>query len=331
MFSDPILELLAASGRNVPMPGASGPIRSVMLHLDERTRARTLAVEFPAGFARPVAGRYRAGEELLVLSGELELDGMRLEPGDWAWLPPGLLRRRLSSRGGAVVYAWFSAGNDYEPSDRSLPGCPPARSERVGTGDASSRPLRDGGRGDGPGRSAIVSAGEEVTGPADVLMLDSLAWSRLEAGDRVLTGPRSAFVRWTGPEFILGDFFVTGWAAVTEQIRADLVRIGGFTHPLFVQPSHATAPLPGQGLLLLMGGLVEQTGRTDEAIALLGIREARFRRPAEPGTRLRVLVEVVSRAPRSPGRDVCGMRRHAGGGAGATLAEAFVEVLVRKA
>ena len=83
--------------------------------------------------------------------------------------------------------------------------------------------------------------------------------------------------------------------------------------------------------VLSMGGLVEQTGRTDEAIALLGIREARFRRPAEPGTRLRVLVEVVSRAPRSPGRDVCGMRWHAVDEADETLAEAFVEMLVRKA
>jgi hypothetical protein len=129
-----------------------------------------------------------------------------------------------------------------------------------------------------------------------------------------------------------GDTFATPAVAVTEQLRADLVRLGGFTHPLFTRPEKVMlpegSPLPGQAVLLLMGGLVEQSGRLDDAIALLGMREVRFRRPAIPGTRIRVTVEVVSCSPYSPGRAVCEMRWDAADDTGAALAQATVQMLV---
>ena len=48
---------------------------------------------------------------------------------------------------------------------------------------------------------------------------------------------------------------------VTEDLIATLVDRAGYTHPLFHPPPGAGGPpLPGQGVLLLMGGLVEQSG-----------------------------------------------------------------------
>lgn len=190
-----VLDLLAAAGRSVPMPDANSEVRSALLHRDEQTRARTLVVEFPPGFCRPVAGRYQAGEEFLVLAGELDLAGRKLVAGDWAWLPPGVLRRNFSSVPGAIVYAWFSAGNEWQASDEELP-CPPMRTESLGLGQAAPRSLRSTAAGDGPGASAVLALGTEVVGPAELLDLASFEWRRLAAGESWLTGPGPALVRW---------------------------------------------------------------------------------------------------------------------------------------
>lgn len=129
-----------------------------------------------------------------------------------------------------------------------------------------------------------------------------------------------------------GDSFVTSAVEVTERMRADLVRIGGFTHPLFARPAEVSlpegSPLPGQAVLLLMGGLVEGSGRLGDALVLMGMREVRFRRPAVPGTMVRVAVEVVSRTPHSPGRDVCDMRWEAISEADDVLVRATVQMLM---
>jgi len=81
-------------------------------------------------------------------------------------------------------------------------------------------------------------------------------------------------------------------AEVTNELVDDLVRLGGYTHPLFADRSpHAGRPMPGQGVLLLMGGLVEQSGRLDDAVALLEMKSARFHRMVTAGTQLRVDIE----------------------------------------
>jgi hypothetical protein len=126
--------------------------------------------------------------------------------------------------------------------------------------------------------------------------------------------------------------FRTPAVEVTEQLRRDAVRLGGFTHPLFTRPGDVRlpqgSPLPGQAVLLLMGGLVEQSGQLPDAIALMGMREVRFRRPAVPGDVLQVEVEILGQVQRSPGRAVREMRWTAVNDAGQTLAEALVTMLV---
>ncbi len=146
-----------------------------------------------------------------------------------------------------------------------------------------------------------------------------------------MTGVRASDGPGRGP-LRPGDAFMTPATDITEQMRTELVRIGGFTHPLFARPADvrlpAGSPLPGQAVLLLMGGLVEQSGRLDDAIALMGMREVRFRRPAVPGTRIRVNVHVVSRTRHSRARAVCEMRWDAADDAGELLVQATVQMLV---
>lgn len=184
---------LARGGRPVPMPASNAEIVSLLLHLDEGTRARSLAVQFPPGFARLEAGRYAVGEEFLVLTGALELDGRTLGAGDWCWVPPGALRGGFGSERGAVVYAWFSGRNDFVPApDEPAPAHSPIRSQRL----ADALVLRDGTGDAGPGRSAVLEAGESFMGPAEALDLGTAVWSRLEQHQSARVGAAGALVRW---------------------------------------------------------------------------------------------------------------------------------------
>ena len=82
---------------------------------------------------------------------------------------------------------------------------------------------------------------------------------------------------------------LTNTIEITEELRSTLVRIGNYTHPLFselevVKNSGMSAlPLPGQALLLLAGGAAENSGLMDDAIALVGLNETLFIKPAFAG------------------------------------------------
>ncbi len=86
---------------------------------------------------------------------------------------------------------------------------------------------------------------------------------------------------------------VTPAVEVTADLIATLVDRGGYIHPLF-RPSAqelaagTSAPLPGQAVLLLAGGLVEQSGALERAVALLELRQVRFLRMVRAGDVLHV-------------------------------------------
>jgi quercetin dioxygenase-like cupin family protein len=180
-------------GRTVPMPDANLDIRSVLLQRNPQSRARTMIAEFPPGFDRPVPGHYAAGEEVLLLRGMLTVGTLDLCEGDWAWIPPGVLRAGFSTATGAVAFAWFSGGNDWIRGGDGLAG---SRQEPVGwAADAVPRPLRSGGSADGPGSSAVVGRGTPVSGPAELVDLGTRCWRALDVADSV-TVQSSTFVRW---------------------------------------------------------------------------------------------------------------------------------------
>jgi acyl dehydratase len=106
----------------------------------------------------------------------------------------------------------------------------------------------------------------------------------------------------TYEDMSVGDRFRTPSRTLDDETVHGLIGLSGFTHPLFTDPEFAKAsgfgrtPLPGQAVLLLMGGLVEQTGRFDgTVIALTGFDAVRFLRPVFSGDCVMTEVEVVGK------------------------------------
>lgn len=99
----------------------------------------------------------------------------------------------------------------------------------------------------------------------------------------------------------------TGWTTVDQELIDTLVRVGGYTHPLFdptadQRAQGATAPLMGQGVLLLAGGLAERSGALDDVIALIGFAEVRFHRMVRAGGSLRLVLDLGATTTTSSGR-----------------------------
>ena len=102
----------------------------------------------------------------------------------------------------------------------------------------------------------------------------------------------------------IGDTFTTPSITLDAERVANIVAAGGYTHPLFTDPAFAAAspfgrtPVPGEGLLLVMGGLIEQTDRFDETtIALTGFDSVRFVAAAFIGDTVHVVAEVLAKEP----------------------------------
>ena len=95
--------------------------------------------------------------------------------------------------------------------------------------------------------------------------------------------------------------------AITQDLVDTLVRLGGYPHPLFhptpeERAAGRAAPLMGQGVLLLAGGLAEQTGALDDAIALVGLREVTFRSMVRAGTSVRLVMDLLTTTTTSSGK-----------------------------
>lgn len=106
----------------------------------------------------------------------------------------------------------------------------------------------------------------------------------------------------TYDEVQVGDRFTSPSRVITWEDMTTIVRVGGYTHPLFTTRKvlegtpFPSTPMPGQGVLLVMGGLVEQTERFDETVlALVGFKDVRFSSPVLEGDDIHVEVEVLEK------------------------------------
>ena len=100
---------------------------------------------------------------------------------------------------------------------------------------------------------------------------------------------------------------------ITDEMISTLVATGGYPHPLFQdgwkEIGMRGRPLPGQAVLLLVGGAMERTGKFDHAIALLGIDEVNFRSPVVAGDSIRLEWSEIEFIPwKSEGRELLRMK-----------------------
>jgi acyl dehydratase len=100
----------------------------------------------------------------------------------------------------------------------------------------------------------------------------------------------------------VGYTFTSPSRVITMDDIAALIALGGYTHPLFTDPAFLagtpfrSTPMPGEGTLHVMGGLVEQTGRFDDTtLALTGLDEVRFYVPVVADDEVHVEIEVLAR------------------------------------
>lgn len=89
--------------------GDRGDVQSKTLSLDSETGASSLLIQYPAGWSQPGPEYLRADEELFVLEGGLEINGIAHDEFGFAHLPAGYARQSFSSPQGAVVLTFFSA------------------------------------------------------------------------------------------------------------------------------------------------------------------------------------------------------------------------------
>ncbi|HEX9776339.1 MAG TPA: MaoC/PaaZ C-terminal domain-containing protein [Actinomycetota bacterium] len=141
----------------------------------------------------------------------------------------------------------------------------------------------------------------------------------------------------TYDDLAVGETFASAARELTEEDVDLLVRVGGYTHPLFTDPAFAAAstfgrrPLPGEAILHVMGGLVEQTGRFDDTvIALVGFDDVRFRGAAFAGDSINVEVEIVAKEGKPDDRGLITMAWRCLGADGRPLVEATARMLFQR-
>jgi acyl dehydratase len=100
----------------------------------------------------------------------------------------------------------------------------------------------------------------------------------------------------------VGDRFTSPPVTLAAEHAEEMIRWAGYVHPLFSDPGFAETvgfrgrPVPGELVLLFMGGLAEQTGVFDETtIALVEFDHVTFKTPALIEDTLRLEIEVTGK------------------------------------
>jgi acyl dehydratase len=141
-------------------------------------------------------------------------------------------------------------------------------------------------------------------------------------------------------DYAVGMRFAPRARTVTGTLVELLTALGGYTHPLFTDATYVethspfpASPLPGQAVLLLCGGLAEQSDAFDEhVVALVGFEEVAFRAAALPGDTLRLDMEVIEvEQSRKGDRGVVTLAWHCRNQRDETVLDARARMLVRDA
>lgn len=91
--------------RSVPMPGSNLPFE--LRRLGSTGDSFVIHGRFPAGFERSQIGGYAVPEEVIVLDGDLTIEGVEYGRGDLISVPANFRRTAMTSVHGCDVVAWF--------------------------------------------------------------------------------------------------------------------------------------------------------------------------------------------------------------------------------
>jgi hypothetical protein len=174
------------------IPGGIMAVQMGLLRKEDDTRARTLIVRFPDGWSRPGPGYYEPSEEVLILQGELALNGDVLCPGDWAVIPARALRWGMRAYGDVLAFARFDGPARYEDGNLNASTDLMRIVRDVATSSTLEAP---------PGARSWVGAGTAVSLDHDVevFSLDSRHWAFVPAGLALPTLNGPCFWRTTDP------------------------------------------------------------------------------------------------------------------------------------
>lgn len=160
--------------------GAEVPARITLLRADAERGTRTVMVQFPDGWRRDAVGNQPAGEEMVLLSGELSLSGQVAVPGTVLVLEPHATRAATSTGENTRAVVWFSgAGGGWAEGEHENAGS-------AGLFDA----VPGAGRGAQEGLVGTLQVLEQVGGErfeadADVLWPQARTWTHVPAGEPV--------------------------------------------------------------------------------------------------------------------------------------------------
>jgi acyl dehydratase len=139
-------------------------------------------------------------------------------------------------------------------------------------------------------------------------------------------------------ELEVGQRFMAPRRTVTESLATTMTALAGYTHPLFTDAVYVREhtpferpPIAGGLVLLLCGGLAEQTDVFDEhTVALLGFDDVGFPAPSFHGDTLALEMEVTELNPSSRGdRGVAAFRWTCTRDDGEVVAVATARLLLR--
>lgn len=170
--------------------GADLKARMSMLNVDEAREVRTVLVDFPDGWCRDAVGTQPAGEEMVTLSGALNVSGKRAVPGHYLVITPRALRSDTWTEDGTRAVVMFTgAGGGWVDGEELVTGSSTLTALEPGFVRQPVEGLR--------GRVALRDdvAGAVLDQDVEVVWIDSQAYAVVPAGETVPAGEGRALVR----------------------------------------------------------------------------------------------------------------------------------------
>lgn len=103
--------------------GAHDPARMVPLFADAALGVRTVLAEFTDGWRRDAVGNQPAGEELVLVEGELSMGGLSASPGSMLVATPHATRSATIASGATRAVVFFTgAAGGWADGEHATPG-----------------------------------------------------------------------------------------------------------------------------------------------------------------------------------------------------------------